>query len=300
MSATTHHYARAAAFALTGFTLWSISDALLKLARTAGASEGEAMLISGISGMMVLFVIAALRGQVRKLQPHKWTGLLALGICQCSAFVFWLVALPHMLLVKLYAVAFMTPMTVASLAALFLKEHLGISRATAIVVGFAGVIVALNPVTIVRHHDAWIYYGAAALSMLGTAAQMLTLRVVSRNESSECTAFYPRSVLLIAGAVACAGGGFPAMTPPVFLEICGSGALASIGWALMSQAYKNAPAAAVAPFHYSQMLTGAFLGYLIWDSRPDIWLVMGSAIIIGSGVYLILHERRASRTMIRG
>jgi drug/metabolite transporter (DMT)-like permease len=293
-------YARAALFALTGFTGWTVSDALIKLARTDGVPQGQIFLISGLSGMVVIFLLCALRGKIRRLQPHKWPGLLALGLCQWVAYICWLKAIPHLPLANMYVVAFLTPLTVASLAALILKEQLGWKRAVAIVTGFVGVVIAVNPLALATGTSAaWTPYLAVGGNMLGTATQMLILRVVSQKESSECTSFYPRMVILAAGAVSCAASGFTAMKPWVFLAVCASGALGGFGWALMARAYKNAPAAAVAPFHYSQMITGALLGYLIWGDVPTLWLIGGGAIIIASGIYLVRHERRLSRLMVR-
>ena len=128
---------------------------------------------------------------------------------------------------------------------------------------------------------------------------MLLLRAVGHKESGECMSFYPRFILASMGALFCVANGLVAMKPWVFMALCASGALASLGRALLSQAYKNAPAAAVAPFHYSQMLMGALLGFLIWGDVPNRYLICGAAIIITSGIYLVRHERRVSRMMIR-
>ena len=294
-----HNYPRAALFALTGFTGWTIGDALLKLVRSDGVPQGQVLLISGLSGMAVIFAIAALRGNIKRLQPQKWRGLFALGACQWVAFVCWINALPLLPLANMYAVAFLTPMTVASLAALILKEHLGWKRGIAIAMGFVGVVVAVDPGALWQKTGAALPYLWVFGSMTGTATQMLILRVVSKHESSECTSFYPRMVVLTVGAVLCAMHGFVMMKPTVFLAICASGGLGGLGWAMMSKAYKNAPAAAVAPFHYSQMITGAVLGYLIWSDVPSLYLLCGTAIIIASGVYLVRHERRVSRMMVR-
>jgi drug/metabolite transporter (DMT)-like permease len=293
-------YARAAFFALTGFTGWTFSDACAKYVRSAGVPQGQILLIAGLSGMVVIFCFAALRGNIRRLQAKKWGGLLALGLCQWLSYICWLAAIAHLPLTNMYVIAFLTPMTVATLAAVILKEHLGWKRALAIATGFLGVVVAVNPLKLAASDSSvWMPYVAVFGSTLGTSFQMLILRVVSQKESSESTSFYPRMVVLVAGVVSCATTGFIAMPPLAFLAICASGGLGGFGWALMSQAYKNAPAAAVAPFHYSQMITGALLGYLFWGDMPTIWLVCGSTIIISAGVYLVRHERRLSRMMVR-
>jgi len=267
--------------------------------RSHGVPQGEILLISGISGMMVVFALSVVRGNLRRLQPQKWGGLALIGICQCLAWIFWVDALPDLPLTSMYVVAFMTPMTVAGLAALLLKEHLGWKRATAIGTGFAGVVIAVNPVGLFHNSGALLPNLLVFGSMVGTAGQMLLLRAVGRTESSEAISFYPRLVLVLAGIIYGATSGFSEITPLAFLAICASGALGATGWALMSKAYKNAPAAAVAPFHYSQMITGALVGYLIWGDVPNAYLLSGAVVIIASGVYLVRHERRASRLMVR-
>ncbi len=299
MSTHPKHYARAASFALTAFTGWVISDALLKLIRTTGIPAGQLLLISGISGMVVVFTVATLRGTVKKLQPHKGRGLFALGLCQTAAWLFWVYALPHLPLASMYVVAFMTPMIVATFAAVLLKEHLGWKRASAIASGFCGVIIAVNPLNLMNGDTPLLPYVFVFGSMAATATQMLLLRIVGKTESSEAMSFHPRLILVATGLVYCASTGFVAMSPLAFLAICASGALGATGWALMAQAYKSAPAAAVAPFHYSQMITGSILGYFIWGDVPNAYLITGAIVIIVSGIYLVRHERRASRLMVR-
>jgi drug/metabolite transporter (DMT)-like permease len=293
------NYARAASFALSAFTGWTLSDALLKLVRTSGIPAGQLLLISGLSGMAVVFTLCVLRGNVKRLQPHNWRDLFFIGICQAFAWLTWAYALPSLPLVSMYTVAFMTPMTVAVLAAVLLKEHLGWKRATAIAAGFCGVIIAVNPMNLFTGTTPLVPYLLVFGSMVGTASQMLLLRALGKHESSEAMSFYPRLVLVATGMVYCASSGFAAMSGWEFLAICASGALGATGWALISKAYKNAPAAAVAPFHYSQMITGSLLGYFIWGDLPNTYLVAGAMVIIASGVYLVRHERRASRLMVR-
>ena len=285
--------------ALAGFTGWTVSDALLKLVREAHIPQGQVMLVCGLSAMGVIFLLSALRGNMRRLQPHKWSGLIALGVCQWVAFTCWVTALPSLPLANMYAVAFLTPMTVACLAALLLKESLGWKRALPIAIGFGGVVIAINPASLMRDVGAGLPYLIVFGSMAGTAAQMLLLRAVGYKETSECVAFYPRLMIVIVGLFSCATTGFVAMTPELLIFLSAAGALGSIGWLFLSQAYKNAPAAAVAPFQYAQMIMGALLGYLIWGDVPNAYLWSGAGIIVASGIYLVRHERRVSRMMIR-
>jgi drug/metabolite transporter (DMT)-like permease len=75
----------------------------------------------------------------------------------------------------------------------------------------------------------------------------------------------------------------------------GTGFTGGIAWLLMTAAYKHAPAATISPFHYSQIITGALLGYLIWHDVPTLHLMLGGTVIIGSGLYIAAHARKAGK-----
>ena len=293
------NYVRAALLALIAFTGWVFGDVGLKLAREANVPQGEIMLISGISGMSAVLVLSALRGKLSYLRPARWDGLAAIGLCQLVAFVSWIVALPYLPLANMYVVAFLMPMTVACLAALFLKEHLGWKRGLSIAVGFVGVIIAVNPGGLIAKGGAWWPYLVVFANMVGSAVQMFLLRLVANKERSESTSFYPRIVMILVGLGWCLTSGFAPLSFKLFFAVAAQGILGGLGWALMAEAYRNAPAASVAPFQYSQIIAGALFGYMIWNDRPDMHLFAGAAVIVMSGLYLVRHERRMSRVMVR-
>ncbi|MDR3450964.1 MAG: DMT family transporter [Alphaproteobacteria bacterium] len=299
MTASARNYPLAAMFALLAFTGWTGSDTLLKCIRSEGVPERQIILIGSITGVAVVFLYCVLRGEIKRLKPRKWAPLFAIGLAQWAAFMCWLMALPHLPLANLYVVIFLTPMIVAVLAALILKEHLGWKRGLAIAAGFAGVVVAVDPTHLSAHAGSMGSYAALLGSVAGNVAQMLILRVVAQKETSECTSFYPRFVLFAAGAAACLMAGFTPMSLKAWLFSAASGVLGAGGWVLMARAYKNAAAASVAPFQYSQMVTGALVGYFIWADKPSPALLVGAAVIVISGIYLVRHERRLSRALVR-
>jgi len=293
------NYPRAAALASIVFAGWPLSDTFLKMAREQGVPQGEILLICGLGSLVTISFVSALRGKLDHLKPHRWGGLVILGLCQVAGFMCWMLALPRLPLANMYVVSFLTPMTVACIAAVVFKEPLGWKRGLAIATGFEGVVVAIDPAQIFQHGDLGLPYLFLLGNMVGSAIQMFLLRLVAEKEKSESTAFYSRAVMAVCGLVFCATTGFVAMKPWVFLALCGSGALGGLGWGLLAQAYKHAPVAAVAPFQYSQIIWGALLGYLLWSQVPSGYLFLGSAIIIASALYLFRFERRISRTMPR-
>ncbi|MFA4994474.1 MAG: DMT family transporter [Bdellovibrionales bacterium] len=293
------NYPRAIFLALVVFSCWPLGDAFLKMAREADAPLGEVLLICGLSSMASVFLLSAARGQLANLRPHNWKPLVLLGLCQLTSFICWALALPLLPLANIYIVSFLTPMVVACMAAVFLKESFGWARAGVIVSGFVGVVVAVNPSNLFQSLDAGLPYVFLFGNMLASAAQMFLLRAVAEKEKNESTAFYSRAIMAGGGLLFCLILGFVPIKPWVFLAICGSGVIGGLGWVLLAEAYKCASAAVVAPFQYSQIIWGALIGYLFWADVPDVHLVCGAVIIIVSGLLLVRHERRISRTMPR-
>jgi drug/metabolite transporter (DMT)-like permease len=223
--------------------------------------------------------------------------LLVLGLLHLVNFTCWIMAISRLPLTSLYTIAFLSPIVVAILAALFLREHFSWKHGLAIIAGFGGVTIAVNPQRLVHDPGDWASYGFVFASMLVISVQMLILRILGPRESREATAFYPRIILLLGGLAAGAMMGFaPMPTIGIFYSLA-SGAAGSLGWLFMAQAYKLAPAATVAPFHYSEIVTGALIGYIIWHDVPSAHTITGVAIIIASGIYIITHTRKSARLL---
>ena len=284
------NYPRAALLASLVFAGWPVGDSFLKIARKDGVPLGEILLICGLVSMATLSLISAARGKLNHLKPRNWKGLLVLGLFQVVSFSCWMLALPGLPFANMYVVSFLAPMAVACMAAIFLKEHLGWRHALAIATGFCGVIVAVNPANLFQNLNLGLPYLLLFGNMIASATQMFLLRLVADKEKSESTAFYSRVVLAASGLIFCLATGFPPINFRAFLAICGSGVLGGLGWNLLAEAYKHAPAATVAPFQYSQIIWGALIGYLLWHEEPNIHLLYGSAIIVASGVYLFRQE----------
>jgi len=249
--------------------------------------------------MIAIYSISVARGKLENLIPRQKASLVIMGFCQLGGFLLWMYALPVLPLANMYVVSFMTPMAVAGLASIFLKEPLSLNRVLTIAVGFSGVIIAVNPSTLLFNTDHGLPYLYLFGNMLFSALQMFLLRHVADKETSESTAFYSRFILALGGLALCLTGGIVPLKLRTFLALCGSGVLGGLGWTLLAQAFKYASASAVAPFQYSQLVWGALLGYLFWSERITVHLICGAAIIVASALYLIREERRISRTMPR-
>ena len=288
------HPLRAIAFALTGFTCWAISDSINKLVLSMNVPNYQMMAINGMSGMLMIALVVYARGDRRKLKPRRLLPLLGYGLLLPINFCIILVALRYLSLTSFYAISFAAPLCVAGLSALFLREKLDGRKLGAIIAGFTGVLIAVNPMHIMDDRSTSIGILAAAVATLVFAVQQLLMRRLSRHETQESVAFYPRFVTITAGIIGIIIFGTHSITPSAIAYNCMAGCIGGFGWLCMAHAYKHATASTVAPFHYSQIISGAVIGYLVWGDVPKWNTVLGVAVIIASGIYIINHTRKKS------
>lgn len=187
-----------------------------------------------------------------------------------------------------YAIAFSAPFFITIGSMLFLGEPVGWRRWGAIVVGFAGVLIALQP------GKERLSFGALAAigSALTYSTSSLLLRHMRLSDTRESMIFYPSLVVLLAGCIATGDSWrtLRGVDVPLF-ALCGFfNGFAQICFA---SAMRGAPAASVAPFQYTQILWGMLYGLALFGDVPAQSVLLGGIIVIGSGLY-VLH-REASR-----
>jgi drug/metabolite transporter (DMT)-like permease len=285
---------RAIAYAIAGFTCWVFGDTFLKLIGGTAVPGYEILTIGSFGGMAVIFVVTTARGKIARLKPKRYGGLIILGLIYLFSYACWLTALPRLPLDNFYVIIFLAPIIITILAALFLKEHLRWQHGVAIVAGFGGVLVSIDPQRLLADRSGWLGYSAAFAGTLSFALQMLGLRILARRESRECAAFWPRGVAAAVCLLAVAVWGIEPIPARVILFALASGSVGGIGWLCMAEAYKAAPAAIVAPFHYSQIIIATVLGYFIWHDVPAPRLLVGAVFIIASGFYIVTHVRKST------
>ncbi len=202
-----------------------------------------------------------------------------------TAFNF--LALAHLRMDQTITVVFLTPLTVALLAGPLLGEWVGWRRMLAILVGFLGVVVAVW-----RGADAFdpaFLYSFG--SMLSYAGFMLVTRAVAGRDPPFVTLFYS---MLVGAVVTAPFALYHWVAPPtlgVWLAVGALGLLGGSGHYLFIHAYRLAPASTLAPFLYFQLLSMVAFGYLVFADVPDLRTVVGSAIVVASGLYLFARER---------
>ncbi len=207
-----------------------------------------------------------------------------LGVAMLSFFAF---GIRKLSLAEAYSIFFIAPAIITALSVWFLKERVNVARWIAIGVGLCGVLVVLRP-------SGAGFLTVGGLAVLGAAAMYavsaITVGILARTDRSEHMVFW-LMVMMSIGAGLLAAPGWVAMSvrdAPLLLGLALSG---FIGQLAITEAFAKGDASSVAPFEYTALAWAVGLDWLLWRALPDGWTVLGATIIIGSGLYLIRHEK---------
>jgi drug/metabolite transporter (DMT)-like permease len=189
-------------------------------------------------------------------------------------------------LAEAYTIYFVGPILITALSAPVLGERVNAARWLAIAVGMAGVLVVLRP-----SGAGFLTVGGLAVlaSAVGYAVSAVTGRVLARSDRPEHMVFWVMLMMAAGATVLAAPSWMPlaARHVPVLAALAVSGFLAQLA---ITEAFSHGEASVVAPFEYTALAFGMAIDWLMWKTLPDGFTLLGAAIIIGSGLYLIRHE----------
>jgi drug/metabolite transporter (DMT)-like permease len=281
-------------FAALGFGLFTGMDTMVKWLGAAYPLH-QIVFFNSLFSLVPMAVMIAWSGGLRQLRTrrpglHVLRGGFAL-VSTAAAFY----AYTRMPLADAYAIIFTGPLLVTALSALILKEPVGWRRWSAIGVGFAGVLIMLRPGAGVLGQGAV----AALVCAVGYALSVVTLRKLSATETTASFLFYGNLTILAAtGALLAFEFARMPWADLALLAACGlTGGTAFIA---IVNAHRRAPAAIVAPFQYTQMAWGALLGFLIWGDVPQPSVVLGCAVVVASGLFILYRETRLRAGAVSG
>jgi drug/metabolite transporter (DMT)-like permease len=200
-------------------------------------------------------------------------------------------AVRHLQLDQTTTIQFLAPLAIAVLAGPLLGEWIGWRRGVAVLIGFAGALIAIRP-GFANVHPAVIW-------SFGTMFTMAFFGIITRHlaafDRSEVTLFYS----LLAGATVMAplavaewvwpAGGFG------WVLLFSMGLYGGLGHYLFIVAHRYAPASTLAPYLYVSLLTHSTAGFLVFGQVPDRWTLAGAGIVIATGLYLLHRELVTAR-----
>ncbi|MCR6497883.1 DMT family transporter [Shinella sp. CPCC 101442] len=274
---------KGALIVLVAFFVFSATDAIVKIMAGTIPAPQVTFLIT-VAALILLLVHALATGRVRRLIPRQpslafWRALLLALDTLLIHYAF--AKLP---MAEAYLIAFLTPILVAMLSFVFLGERLSRIGWAGVLIGFAGVAVALKP-------------GAAPLNVGHLAAFAsavlfsLSLILLRRTKLAETDEALVASLLVVmtpvAFIVATVSGDLVPLGVPDFGFAVAGGVLMIVGNALLVRAFRVGEASVVAPFQYSQIIWGCLYSLFLFSTPIEIHTLMGAAIIIFSG-WLVL------------
>jgi len=273
---------------ISGVALFGMMDATIKWL-TSDFPVAQIVTMRSWFGLPVLFFLVRLEGGISSLHTrrpgiHFVRFILVLLL---SFSFFWV--LSQMKLVDAIAITFAAPILIAALSVPILGESVGLHRWSAILVGFVGVLIILRP-------GAGVFQWAA-IAALGSAVVyallLISTRALKSTESASSLMFYPQFGLALTGILlAPFFWETPSMQELGLFAIAGT--FGSFGILCLTNAFRLTPVATVAPFEYTALIWATLLGYLLWDELPDRYTLLGAAVVVSSGLYILYRETRLS------
>ena len=236
----------------------------------------------GFPLVMVMLIRDRSDGNLRPRHPW-WTALRTAASLFTGVSAFY--AFSVLPLAQTYAIFFAAPLLITLLAIPILGEKVGIRRGIAVVVGLLGVMVVLRP----GDADLSLGHAAALTAAVCSSLASVIVRKIGADERAAVLLLYPMLANFIV-----LGSALPLVYHPMPIQHLGMmGIIALFGFVAMLfiiQAYRRAEAVVVAPMQYSQMIWATVYGALIFDEMPDFYTIVGSAVIMASGLYIVLRE----------
>ena len=211
----------------------------------------------------------------------------ALMLSTMTAMNFW--ALQYLQLAETGSVQFAVPILVALFAAWLLHERLDAGRWTAVIIGFAGVLVIMRPGT-QGFHPAILL--AVCNAVLYALFNLLTRRLAETEAPSTTNVLSALGAVVLIAPFALSVW----VTPSTALQwalIALTGLAGGTGHLCLAHAHRYAPASTLAPFLYQQILYMTLLGFLVFGDVPGSAVLAGAGIVVASGLYLLLRERHS-------
>ena len=252
----------------------------------------ELVLLRSFFALIPLLPLFARNGWWRALQTHHWKHNLTRTVCGYFGMITSIHGYVVLPLVLVTALGFVMPLFLVVLSVPLLGERVGGRRLAAILAGLCGVLVMVRP---------WLaWMDGAALPLVSVAyvlagvatwaVSMILIRQMGRagEKSVTITAWFTLGSALLAGLMS-----IPVWVTPSLeqmLVLAAIGLISGLAQVLMTEGYRTGETTLLAPFEYSAIVFATVLGVVFWAEFPDVWDMIGIAIIVASGLFVWHHE----------
>jgi drug/metabolite transporter (DMT)-like permease len=241
-----------------------------------------------VAGAAMILPISGLSAFV----THRPRDHLARGLSQSISQLCLLLAFSLMPLAGAVAINFSAPLFAALVSIIWLKEPAGFARGAALIIGFVGVLIVTNPGT--NSLTLGALFALTNAVMYGTVT--IAVRGMTRTESANTLVIWQLAVLAFFHSFLLLFG-WRSPTAIDAAMLFGTGFTNAIGQWFWTKALQLAPAPAVTPFYYLMLVWALMFGFFIWGDIPSASLLVGSAIVVMTGLFLFLREARLQRQL---
>lgn len=269
---------------------FALEDMIIKT--VAGAMPtGQVLILFGLGGMILFGIMARARGE-RLWHPGFCTRpLLWRFVAEVSGRLFFTLAIVLAPLSLASAILQATPLVVTAGAVVFFGERVGWRRWMAIAVGFVGVLMILRPGMSGFEATSLL----AVAGMLGFAGRDLATRAAPKSMTNAQLGLFGFAMLVIAGSILLlwTGGAVlptPAQGGALLAAIC----VGVLAYMALTGAMRTGEISVVAPFRYTRLVFAMTLGVLVFGERPDLMTLLGSAVVVGSGVFTLVRSSKTA------
>ena len=266
--------------------MFALMDTVMKLLTVRYPAIQVAALRS-LTSLPLVAIYVGLRVGYRDIFKIRWPLHLLRAVLGIAMLTFFAFGIRKLSLAEAYTIFFVSPAIITALSVWFLKERVGAARWIAIAVGLGGVLVVLRP-------SGAGFLTIGGLAILGAAVMYaisaITVGILARTDRNEHMVFW-LMVMVAIGASALAAPGWVALSMADLPLLAALSLTGFIGQLAITEAFAKGEASSVAPFEYTALAWAVGLDWLLWQTLPDGFTMLGAAIIIGSGLYLLRHEK---------
>ena len=276
---------------IAAMAVFAIEDALIKAASTM-LPVGEVLVLFGLGGALAFAFVALIDKQPLYNPGVVSRPMLIRVVFEVSGRLFYVLALSLIPLSAVTVILQATPLVVVAGAALVFGEKVGWRRWTAIFLGLVGVVVIIQPGT----EGFSMLSLLAVLGMLGFAGRDLASRAAPATMSTAILGLYGFMSIIVAGGLYSAWQGVAFVMPDARISLYVLGAvLAGVtAYSCLMKAMRTGEVSAVTPFRYSRLLFGIALGIVLFGERLSLAMVVGSGLIVVSGLFILWRGRQVS------
>jgi drug/metabolite transporter (DMT)-like permease len=259
---------------------------------------GQIVFYRSLFAVVPIFIFLAFRRELSTgFRTKRPLGHIVRGLVGVASMYLGFFALTRLPLPEVITMNYAQPLIVVALSALFLGETVRLYRWSAVVVGLIGVVIIAWPKLTLfaggRAMESGEALGVAAvlISAAISAVAMLLVRQLVRTEASATIVLW-FSITCAAFGLATLPFGWADLSVTQVALLITAGLCGGVGQILMTESYRHGDMSIIAPFEYTSMLLGIVVGYLVFNDVPTVHMLVGGAVVVGAGIFVIWREHQ--------